>query len=415
MTNRNTAGNRLIEIRRGVIGPVEPRSVAINERKPEDYPDLPQAYLDVAEMWGTRFGGPPLCDEYVEVLQHVFTEEEARAVRHLRGARAGKTAAEIAEAEHRSEEEISRIMDVLVDEKHVILASDREEKRRYLLQPILPGAWESILVRTSLDSLTDWHIKFVELFLPLYQTGFTTIHRGRRPPGIRYLPVGQSVEYSPTAALPSDKLGEIFDHYNDFAVGLCQCRMGAGIIGQSCGRPMENCITMGRLATSLVKSGQMRRINIKEALEIKAEAEASGLVSWTSNFEIGKSNTSCSCCGCCCMMMRTISEFNAPGYIAPPHFMPEVDSNKCSYCGKCARSCPMGAWTVDTKRKTRSFNSIRCIGCGLCYVACDKEKAIELKPVPGYKPPTVIRVERASHPLAGISGIEKDEQPKSDS
>jgi len=414
MTNRNTAGNRLIEIRRGVIGPVEPRTVAINERKPEDYPDLPQAYLDVAEMWGTRFGGPPLCDEYIGVLQHVFTEEEARAVRHLRGARAGKTAADIAEAEHRSEEEISRIMDVLVDEKHVILASDREEKRRYLLQPLLPGAWETILVRTSLDSLTDWHIKFVELFLPLYQTGFTTIHLGRRPPGIRYLPVGQSIEYSPTA-LPSDKLGEIFDHYNDFAVGLCQCRMGADIIGQNCGRPIDNCITMGQLATRLVKSGQMRRINIKEALEIKAEVEGSGLVSWTSNFVIGESNTSCSCCGCCCMMMRTISEFNAPGYMTPPHFMPEVDPNKCSYCGKCARSCPMGAWTVDTKRKTRSFNSIRCIGCGLCYVACDKEKAIELQPVPGYESPTVIRVDRASHPLAGISGIEKAEQTKSDS
>ena len=210
MNNRNTAGNRLIKVRRGVIGPSKPRPVAINERRPEDYPDLPQAYLDVAEMWGTRFGGPPLCDEYIAVLKHVFTEDEARAVRHLRGARAGKTAAEIAEAEHKSEEEMSRIMDVLVDEKHVILASDREEKRRYLLQPLLPGAWETILVRTSLDSLTDWHIKFVELFLPLYRTGFTTIHLGRRPPGIRYLPVGQSIEYSPLIRTLSQHTGGSF-------------------------------------------------------------------------------------------------------------------------------------------------------------------------------------------------------------
>lgn len=123
-------------------------------------------------------------------------------------------------------------------------------------------------------------------------------------------------------------------------------------------------------------------------------------------FEIAGSNTSCFCCGCCCMMMRTIGEFNAPGYMAPPHFMPEVDADKCSYCGKCARACPMGAWTVDTKAKTRAFEAIRCVGCGLCYVACDKDKAIALKPVPGYVSPTVKKVERASHPLASISGVE---------
>ena len=40
--------------------------------------------------------------------------------------------------------------------------------------------------------------------------------------------------------------------------------------------------------------------------------------------------------------------------------------------------------------------------CGLCYVACEKEKAIELKPVPGYDFPVVKKKDKASHPLAGI-------------
>ena len=407
MENRNTAGNRLIAIKNGVIGPIEPRPVGVNERKPGDYPDLPKVYLDVAEMWGPRFGGPPLCDEWVAVLKHLFTEEEARTVRHMKGARSGKTAEEIAELEHRPVEDITRIMDLLVDEKRTILAIGKDDKRRYFLQPMLPGAWETILVRTSMDSLTEWHKKFVELFLPLYETGFTTMHIGRRRPGIRYLPVGQSIEYNPMA-LPSDKLGEIFDRYNDFAVGLCQCRMGAEIVNKNCGRPMDNCVTMGQLAVREINIGRMRRITMKDALEIKAEAEASGLVSWTMGMEVAGSNTSCSCCGCCCMMMRTISEFNAPGYMAPPHFTPEVDADKCIHCGKCARACPMGAWTVDTTAKTRAFESIRCVGCGLCYVACDKQKAIELKPVPGYEVPVVQRVEKASHPLASISGMKKE-------
>jgi Fe-S-cluster-containing hydrogenase component 2 len=68
----------------------------------------------------------------------------------------------------------------------------------------------------------------------------------------------------------------------------------------------------------------------------------------------------------------------------------------------------MGAWTVDTTAKTRAFESIRCVGCGLCYVACDKQKAIELKSVPGYEVPVVQKVEKASHPLASISGMKKE-------
>ncbi|MBU4319343.1 MAG: 4Fe-4S dicluster domain-containing protein [Proteobacteria bacterium] len=406
MINKNTAGNRLVEIRNGVIQPVEPRKVNINQRKPEDYLQLAKAYLEVAEMYGPKFGGPPLCDEFVALLLHMFTEEEASAVRHLKGAKSGKAAQEIAEIEHRSTEEIARIMDGLADEKRIILAFGSGEKRRYFLQPLLPGAWETILVRTSMDTLTDWHIKFTELFLPLYDTGFTTLYLGQRPPGIRYLPVGQSIERN-SYALPSDKFGEVFDQYKDFAVGLCQCRMGAEIIGQSCGRPKENCITMGPIAVREAAVGAMRKISFKDAMDIKAEAEASGLVSWTMAMEIGGSNTSCSCCGCCCMMMRTISEFNAPGYIAPPHFLPVVDDSKCSFCGKCAKACPMGAWTVDTKNKARSFETMRCIGCGLCYAACDKDKAVELKPAQGYQTPTMKKVERASHPLASISGVEK--------
>ena len=431
MKVKNTAGNRFIQKKDGIIGPVEPKPVAIQERKREEYPDVHPAYLDIAEMLGPRYGGPPLCDQWVVVLKHLFTEDEAIMVRHLKGARAGKTAAEIAEAEHRPAEEIGRILDVLTDDKRILLSTMNKKnaqtgdseyittggkrikvsaeeagQRRYLLQPMLPGAWETILVRTSMDSLTEWHTKFVELFMPLYETGFTTIHLGKREPGIRYLPIGQSIEMNPMA-LPSDKLGVIFDKHTDFAVGLCQCRLGAEIIGNNCGRPMENCIAMGPLALREIEVGRMRRIDMKEALEIKVEAEESGLVSWTWQTEVGGSNSSCSCCGCCCMMMRTITEFDKPGYMAPPHFLPIVDEKKCTYCGKCAKACTMGAWSVNVKAKTRSFREHRCVGCGLCYVACDKEKAIELKPVKEYKVPSMEGVESASHPLAGISGVTK--------
>ena len=82
--------------------------------------------------------------------------------------------------------------------------------------------------------------------------------------------------------------------------------------------------------------------------------------------------------------LRTINELSAPGMISSPHFMPAVANNECNMCGKCARICPMGAWTAGDKNM--KFDSVRCIGCGLCVTAC-KKNALELRPVPGAKPP----------------------------
>ena len=68
--------------------------------------------------------------------------------------------------------------------------------------------------------------------------------------------------------------------------------------------------------------------------------------------------------------MRMVNEFNAPGVMAPPHFLPQFDDAKCTYCGKCAKSCPMGALAIDVRQRTRRHLAARCIGCGLCVVAC---------------------------------------------
>jgi len=55
------------------------------------------------------------------------------------------------------------------------------------------------------------------------------------------------------------------------------------VVGRGCDRPMEVCMGMGPLAELSIRSGRMRRVDLKEALAIKAEAEASGLVSWIDN------------------------------------------------------------------------------------------------------------------------------------
>jgi electron transport complex protein RnfB len=322
--------------------------------------------------------GPPVKDDLLEMVGHMFTEEEADLVQHLPPLRP-RTAEKVAKLSGRSAAEVGKVLDRLAFTKIVILAAG--EPRKYT---IIPGTFEMALMTPDLKTRNSWHKKFSEIFERIYDNGYLKdyVNVGREP--IRYLPVGPVIK-TLNMAWPSDKLEEVLEPYDLFAIGHCQCRVAMQLVGKGCGKATDNCVGFGPLAKPVIDRGMMRKASREEVIEAKKKAELEGSITWMGN-EIGdwRGNISCSCCGCCCHALRSLTQLNTPGMISAPHFLPVLVDGKCKLCKKCINICPMDAWSEQDKQM--KFNRVRCIGCGLCVTSC-KLGALELKAVPEAKQP----------------------------
>lgn len=330
--------------------------------------------------------GPANNELLLELIMHMFTEDEADVAQHLPPLRPRRPE-KIAHLSGRSLENVQRTLDDLAFTKRVILAYG--DPRKYTILPIVPGTFEMVLMTNDLANHNQWHRRFAEAFEKVWKTDYMADYPGKRKYGpVRYLPVAD-VGRTLQQAWPSDRLEEILEPYADFAVGHCQCRMSARLVGGGCDKPTENCVTIGPLVKAVVERGMMRRVDKAEILAIKREAEAAGCVTFVMNESKAvrgkaKGNGSCSCCGCCCKALTATRQLNIPGMLSRPHFMPKQRPEACKLCKKCVAICPMNAWTVIEDRL--SFNPVRCIGCGLCVRAC-RFGALELEPVPDAREP----------------------------
>jgi Pyruvate/2-oxoacid:ferredoxin oxidoreductase delta subunit len=378
-------GRRRIELARPID--VAKRLTPTGAKKLSDYPHVAKAHLDVAAVYSSPLlMGPPICDELIAVVQHLYTEEEARLVRHL-GIVTWRTARQLARAEGLSVDEIEPTMHRLAMERRTLAATGPADRRRYKLLPLIPGVFEMVLISETEVLLSPWHRRFAELFEALYETGYLVQYSKQpAPPLVRYLPVGRTIAAHPMA-LPSDRLEVVLDQFDVFGVGECQCRTSAAVVGKACDAPRLNCTVMGQWAERGIADGWLKRVSKQNVLALKQEAEMHGLVTWMMNIASTKGQCSCSCCGCCCKALRTVTEFNAPNIFAPPHFLPRFTEERCNHCGRCAAKCPMKAISVDTPAKTLAHRLERCIGCGVCVLACARQKAITMEPVPDYRLP----------------------------
>lgn len=361
--------------------------------------------IKVAENYSNpNLLGPRMSDDLMGLINHMYSEEEAEVLQYLTPW-SSKTARKLARQSHMTEAEVQSILDGIVNFQNSLLVFGKEDsEKKYNIIPILPGTFEFVLIKPDKSQLTEWHREFSLRLSDMYNSGAFAIYWDHPQELVRYIPAYPTIRDNPSA-LPSDKLEAILDRYDDIGVGLCQCTTVAKYNGSYCGRPQLTCMVMGTEAKRALAAGIVKRIDRKAALEIKHGAEQAGLSTWMMNMddERFKMNISCSCCGCCCMALRTLNQFNMPGFVARPHFMPNIDLEKCINCGTCADRCNTEAHLVTEDSHTH--DPVRCIGCGLCVNACP-EGALSMEPVEKYEPPyksiTQIVVKKGPGFLASI-------------
>ena len=201
---------------------------------------------------------------------------------------------------------------------------------------------------------------------------------------------------------------------------------------RDCEAPKDICMTFNNTAASLIRHGYARDVGVKEGLDLLQVAYENNLVQFGENVR-EKVNFICNCCGCCCEAMIAARRFAVLNPIHTTNFIPEVDGERCTGCGKCVSACPVEAMMFVSfndaekpKRKKAKIDENLCLGCGVCVRNCEfdsihlkSRQARVITPVDGTHRVVMMAIERGklqnlifdnqvlmSHrALAGVLGV----------
>jgi len=317
-------------------------AIDVYERLAKHLDDLPEGF--------------PRTESGVEmrILRKLFTPADAELALHLTIipeeprviARRAKIPVE--EANQRLEK---------MNKKGLIMEIQRRGKPPlYMALQFIVGFWE-----TQVNKLTPELVRDFEEYLPYH----TDREVWRKVPQLRTIPVDKSINIQ-TEAMPYERAQELIRRHKTFAVSNCICRQEQHIIGKGCKKPEESCMSFGMAAAITVRSGRGRAISQEEALSIMEQAEEAGLVLQPANSK--SPFFMCTCCGCCCGVLRGLKLDPKPGRLVSSPFISRLNPETCKGCGTCIKRCQMEAFHLENKKAVLDLD--RCIGCGLCVSTC---------------------------------------------
>jgi electron transport complex protein RnfB len=168
---------------------------------------------------------------------------------------------------------------------------------------------------------------------------------------------------------PYDEAKNFINNASFISVGHCGCRASAA----KCNNPGEVCRCFDDVAEFLVERGFACQIDKKEAMKLPDMTEAAGLVH--PSFNSGdKTPMICSCCPCCCHVLRRRIELKHRHAFESGRFEALVNGDECTGCSLCIdERCPMEeAWPTACidHNQPMVIKTALCLKCCACIRAC---------------------------------------------
>ena len=242
---------------------------------------------------------------------------------------------------------------------------DRQAKPpHFRLAPFIVGIYEAQLHRMDHE--------LAHLFEAYMADGGAVGIMQPNPALHRVLPAHRSVPAE--WVMPYEDVRGILESSKSFGVRDCICRVQQDFAGERrCDFPLAACMTFSPHERPPGPDG----ISREEALELLDQVEEVGLVHTVSNVAEGIGYI-CNCCGCCCGILRGITDWGIESSVAHANYYAVIDPDSCTGCGSCVERCQVDAIVEEDGV---SVERERCIGCGLCVTGCPADAArLERKP-----------------------------------
>jgi Pyruvate/2-oxoacid:ferredoxin oxidoreductase delta subunit len=342
---------------------------------------IDQVYVRLQQHLNKQTFGFPATRSGVEIniLKHIFTPEEAEIACCLSYKYEPlQTIFSRAGDQVDSPESLAKILD-RIQKKGGIEAKSLNGNKVYCNAPLVVGMYEYQLDRLTPEFVSDFekytsHKKFGIEFL------------STELPQMRTIPIAKSIVLQNNVSTFDDVSILLKQAEAPFAIFECICRKKKTIEGKSCKitERKETCLAIGNMARMAITNGIGREITCEEALAIVEENQREGLVLQPSNTQ--KAEFICSCCGCCCGILRTHQALPKPLDYWATNFYAAVNQDTCVGCGACEKSCQVNAVRIPQKKQPAMVDLNRCLGCGVCVPGCPTEsitlvnKPVELRP-----------------------------------
>ena len=308
----------------------------------------------------------------IKILKTIYTQEEAEMF--LRLSQILTTPEDIAAFFELDPGETAELLETMAG-KGQLFRLRRGDTLKYAAIPFVVGVYEFQLNNLTPELSADMEEYYEEVFGKEIQAHGTPI--------MRTIPIDKGFVPEWPVAPYEDVIG-ILESQKKIAVAPCICRTMASVNDRDCGKPKEACFLFGAHADYYVDNKMGRYIDMEEARKIVAGNVEAGLVMQPFNSQ--KVGGMCSCCGCCCGVLRSLKKQPSPAEAVKSNYYAEVIAEDCTACETCVDRCQMEAIEVDD---VAVVDLNRCIGCGLCVPTCPTEamKLVKKADADLYTPP----------------------------